>query len=50
MTLTLSVLEDQVGLRIIDLSDDLSVVPGYEPPTDQVVLAPTVVVSRSLRV
>ncbi|TCN52697.1 Zn-dependent M28 family amino/carboxypeptidase [Rhodococcus sp. SMB37] len=50
VTLTLSVLEDQVGLRIIDLSDDLSVVPGYEPPTDQVVMAPTVVVTRSLRI
>ncbi|NLU62531.1 M28 family peptidase [Rhodococcus sp. HNM0563] len=50
VTLTLSVLEDRVGLRLIDLSDDLSVVPGYEPPTDRVVMAPTVVVSRSLRI
>ncbi|MFD6893828.1 M28 family peptidase [Rhodococcus sp. NPDC060086] len=50
VTLTLSVLEDRVGLRIIDLSDDLSVVPGYEPPTDRVVVAPTVVVARSLRI
>jgi len=47
--LTLGMRDRELELRVADLSDDPSVVPGYEPPTDRVVLQPTVAVTRSLR-
>ncbi len=50
VTLTLGVLADRVGVRVADRSGDLSVVPGYEPPTDRVVVQPDVVVTRSLEI
>lgn len=50
VTLTLGVLTDRLGLRVSDLSGDLSVVPGYEPPTDRVVTQPDVVVTRTLEI
>jgi len=50
VTLTLSVLTDRLGVRVADRSSDLSVVPGYEPPTDRVVVQPDVVVTRSLEI
>jgi len=50
VTLTLGVLTDRLGVRVSDLSGDLSVVPGYEPPTDRVVTQPDVVVTRTLEI
>ncbi|MEE2034117.1 M28 family peptidase [Rhodococcus chondri] len=48
VTLTLGVLDDEVRLRIADLTDDLTVVPGYEPPPERVVVQPAVVVTRTV--
>ena len=50
VTLVLSVLTERLGVRVADRSGDLSVVPGYEPPTDRVVVQPVVVVTRSLEI
>jgi hypothetical protein len=50
VTLTLGVLSDRLGVRVSDLSGDLSVVPGYEPPTDRAVVQPSVVVTRALEI
>lgn len=49
VTLTLGMRAGEVGLRVADLSDDLSSIPGYESPADRVVVLPTVAVGRSLQ-
>lgn len=47
--LTLSMRENHLGVRVVDLGDDLGVVPGFVPPTDRVIVQPTVAVTRTLR-
>ncbi|WP_241385804.1 M28 family peptidase [Rhodococcus sp. CH91] len=47
--LTLGMLDNRLGVRVADLGDDLSVVPGFVPPADRVVVQPTVAVTRTLQ-
>ena len=42
-------LDNRLGVRVADLGDDLSVVPGFVPPADRVVVQPTVAVTRTLQ-
>lgn len=49
VTLTLSMRESELGVRVADWTDDPEVIPGYRPPENRVVVQPTVAVTRSLR-